>query len=247
MALNQVMKGTGELNADFGFEATLNNAPFANGTASGAQNLTTITASAPLDQLTLGSPNALSIRRQSGIGRLYYRAILNVDRPVDKAPAINKGMSISRAYQDCSVECVDVTAWTINDAETERITVRLTLNLPNDSYYVRVEDFIPAGTELLDTSLKTSQQGEAATDVKRYDPDDPYADGWGWWYFSAPQMYDDHISWAATYLPKGTYVLTYTLVPTHAGEYQVIPARAWLNFFPEVQGTTAGEIFKIMR
>lgn len=247
MALNQVMKGTGELNADFGFEATLNNAPFANGTASGAQNLTTITASAPLDQLTLGSPNALSIRRQSGIGRLYYRAILNVDRPVDKASAINKGMSISRAYQDCSVECVDVTAWTINDAETERITVRLTLNLPNDSYYVRVEDFIPAGTELLDTSLKTSQQGEAATDVKRYDPDDPYADGWGWWYFSAPQMYDDHISWAATYLPKGTYVLTYTLVPTHAGEYQVIPARAWLNFFPEVQGTTAGEIFKIMR
>jgi hypothetical protein len=32
-----------------------------------------------------------------------------------------------------------------------------------------------------------------------------------------------------------------------AGQFRVIPARAWLTFFPEVQGTSKGEIFEIKR
>jgi hypothetical protein len=248
LALDQAMKGTGDLQADFAFSAMLNNAPFASGQASGAQNLTTVTASAPLDQLTLAVPNALNIIRQSGSGRLYYRAVLDVDRPVESAPALNKGISLTRQYQKCAgKDCADITAWQLQAGENGRITVRLTLNIPNDSYYLRVEDYIPAGTELLDTTLKTSQQGEGGTNVEQYDPEDPFAFGWGWWYFSAPQIYDNHIAWAATYLPAGTYVLTYTLVPTHAGEFRVLPAHAWLTYFPEVQGTTAGTVFDIRK
>ena len=53
------------------------------------------------------------------------------------------------------------------------------------------------------------------------------------------------ILFAADYLPAGTYVLTYTLVPLQAGEYRVLPAHAWESFFPEVQGTSAGAIFEI--
>ena len=58
-------------------------------------------------------------------------------------------------------------------------------------------------------------------------------------------MYDDHIAFTAEYLPAGTYELTYTLVMLQAGEYQVLPARAWLFYFPEVQGTSAGTVFEI--
>jgi len=37
----------------------------------------------------------------------------------------------------------------------------------------------------------------------------------------------------------------YTLVLIHPGEYQVLPARAWEFYFPEVQGNSAGSLFKI--
>ena len=53
------------------------------------------------------------------------------------------------------------------------------------------------------------------------------------------------MSVSADYLPAGTYVLTYTLVPLQAGEYRVLPAHAWQSFFPEVQGTSAGAVFEI--
>jgi uncharacterized protein YfaS (alpha-2-macroglobulin family) len=109
-----------------------------------------------------------------------------------------------------------------------------------------VEDFIPAGMEVLNRNLKTSQQADDPTAVQvQFDDQDPFADGWGWWLFHEPQIRDESILFAADYLPAGTYVLTYTLVPLQAGEYRVLPAHAWESFFPEVQGTSAGAVFEI--
>ena len=129
--------------------------------------------------------------------------------------------------------------------------VRLTLTVPSDSYYVMVDDYIPAGAEILDTRLKTSQQGPdynpeaAAAPTPEYDPQNPFREGWGWWYFHEASIYDDHISWSADYLPAGTYELTYTFVPLQAGDYQVLPAHTWELYFPEVQATSAGGKFTI--
>jgi uncharacterized protein YfaS (alpha-2-macroglobulin family) len=109
-----------------------------------------------------------------------------------------------------------------------------------------VQDYIPAGADILDSSLKTSQQGQPDQTIKsEFDPADPFGEGWGWWYFNSPQIYSSHILWSADYLPAGTYELTYTLVPSLAGVYRVIPARAWQAYFPEVQGSTAGALFEI--
>jgi uncharacterized protein YfaS (alpha-2-macroglobulin family) len=109
-----------------------------------------------------------------------------------------------------------------------------------------VEDHIPAGMEILDRNLKTSQLGVDSTDVQiQFDDASPFANGWGWWLFNEPQIHDDGILFTADYLPAGTYVLTYTLVPLQAGEFRVLPAHAWQSFFPEVQGTSAGTVFEI--
>jgi uncharacterized protein YfaS (alpha-2-macroglobulin family) len=117
------------------------------------------------------------------------------------------------------------------------------LTVPNDAYQVVVEDFIPAGTEILDTTLQTASLGDAPA----FDPLDPFAQGWGWWNFSRPQIYDDHIVWAAGYLPAGAYQLTYTLLVLQPGQYHVLPARAWQMYFPEVQGSSAGAVFEILK
>ncbi|MGZ9221132.1 MAG: Ig-like domain-containing protein [Anaerolineales bacterium] len=255
MALNEAMVGFGDLNPDFTFNATLNGGPLTSGDNSGNQVLTPMNAQVPLEFLSPNSPNLLTITRADGLGRLYYRAALQVNRPVEDVRPLDAGMRIDRVYvaSDCHTSlsgsaqnCPPLS--TLQLAADKPVTAQLTLVLPHDSYYVMVEDFIPAGMEILNRSLKTSQQGIDGTDASaqvQFDEADPFADGWGWWLFHEPQIRDEGILFTADYLPAGTYVLTYTLIPLQAGEYRVLPAHAWESFFPEVQGTSAGAVFEI--
>jgi uncharacterized protein YfaS (alpha-2-macroglobulin family) len=251
IALNEAMVGFGDLNADFTFNAALNGGPLANGNVAGNQVLTPIHSNVPLDVLSPTSPNLLTITRDDGLGRLYYNAALKVNRPVEDVQSLDSGMQIERVYVDgnCRAEqksknCPPLS--TLQLAPDKPITAQLTLTLPHDSYYVMVEDFIPAGTEILNRALKTSQQGIDSTEAQvQFDDKDPFAEGWGWWLFHEPQIRDEGILFTADYLPAGTYVLTYTLIPLQAGEYRVLPAHAWQTFFPEVQGTSAGAMFEI--
>jgi hypothetical protein len=247
LALNEAMIGFGDLNADFTFHAMLNGGPLANGDISGNQVLIPTNAQVPIEYLSPTLPNLLTIQREEGLGRLYYRAVLNVNRPVEDVRPMDAGMRIERSYvaSGCGKNCPPLS--TLELGSDQPVTARLTLVLPHDSYYVMVEDFIPAGMEILDRSLKTSQQGIDSTEEVEVQFDDsaPFAEGWGWWLFHEPQIRDDGILFTADHLPAGTYVLTYTLIPLQAGEYRVLPAHAWEAFFPEVQGTSAGAVFEI--
>jgi hypothetical protein len=249
LAATAYMQGTGELGGDFNFRATLNNVPLASGQAGGDTRLTPVFAAAPVSSLYPLDPNALRIERSAGAGRLYYTALLDVAFPADLVAPLNRGLSIARAYVDpaaCSrTSCPPIQEAAVNTP----VTVRLTLVVPRDAFYVVIEDFIPAGSEILDRSLKTSQLGisefEEPIEGPLYDPLDPFAEGWGWWFFSQPVLFDDHIAWSADYLPAGTYELVYTLTPLQAGEYHLLPARAYQFYFPEVQGNSAGGMFTI--
>jgi len=207
-----------------------------------------VTVQLPIRRLYPDYPNTLLIQRSPGQGRLYYSAGLQVSQPVDQVTPLSQGVSIERHYYPAGDACPDNKCEPVNSARAgEKITVRLTLSLPQDVYYLAVEDYIPAGSEILDTRLKTTQLGESEEPGVEvlYDPRNPYEKGWGWWLFNPEQIYDDHISWTSDFLPAGTYELTYTLVTTHAGSFQTIPARAWQLYFPEVQANTPGDVFEI--
>jgi uncharacterized protein YfaS (alpha-2-macroglobulin family) len=260
LALDAAMVGMGEVRADFAFDAALNGSPLTSGDIAGIQ-VAPLTATVPLEFLSPNSPNLLTINREDGLGRLYYNATLQLNRPVEDVKPLDKGMRIERLYLDDSCRtsiqedapgsarrptrsCPPLS--TIQLDSNQQFVAQLTLTLPHDAYYVMVEDFIPAGTEILNQNLETSQQSFEATDAQvQFEEDDPFAEGWGWWLFNPPQIRDESILFTADYLPAGTYVLTYTLTPLQAGEYQVLPAHAWQAFFPEVQGTSAGMVFEI--
>jgi len=248
LALNEAMVGIGDLRADFSFNATLNGNPLTSGDIAGIQTKP-LTATVPLEFLSTNSANLLTINREDGLGRLYYNAILNVNRPVQDVRPLDNGMRIDRAFCNPASRvkgCSPLTS--VQVASNQPITAQLTLVLPHDSYYVMVEDFIPAGMEILNRNLKTSQLGVDETDAGaqvQFDDENPFAEGWGWWLFNEPQIRDDSVLFSANFLSAGTYVLTYTLVPLQAGEYRVLPAHAWQSFFPEVQGTSAGTVFEI--
>jgi hypothetical protein len=246
LALNEAMVGIGDMRADFSFNAALNGNPLTSGDIAGIQ-IEPLTATVPLEFLSVNTPNLLTINREDGLGRLYYNAVLNVNRPVQDVKPLDNGIRIDRVF--CSTtsrakNCSPLSSLQI--ASNQPVTAQLTLVLPHDSYYVMVEDFIPAGVEILNRNLKTSQLGLDETEVQvQFDDKDPFAEGWGWWLFNEPQIRDDSILFSANFLPAGTYVLTYTLIPLQAGEYRVLPAHAWQAFFPEVQGTSAGAVFEI--
>ena len=177
--------------------------------------------------------------------------------PVETAAPLNRGMTVTRSYyrrgSDCTSEpCPSLQSAGVN----QQVLVRVTLAVPQDAYYVLLEDYIPAGSEILDTSLKTSQLGspdrvegetpeQSLQPEAAFDAQDPISAGWGRWAFHSPLVYDDHIAWSADYLEAGTYVMEYIFTPLQPGEYRVLPARARQMYFPDVQGSSGGMIFTI--
>lgn len=247
MGVAEYMKGIGEWGADFSFSAALNGVQLARGQAEdGDTGISPVSAQVPLSNLYPNDPNALVIKRDAGTGRLYYTARLNVSQPVESIAPLNQGLTVSRDYYSAQgIRAQREPGDPIRTASVgETVSARLTLIVPNDAYHVMVEDFIPAGSEILDLQLKTSAFGESL-DTPLYDPSDPYSNGWGWWNFHQPQIYSDRIAWSADYLPAGTYELFYTLTLLSPGEFRVLPAHAWELYFPEVQGSSAGTMFVI--
>ncbi len=244
MALNAWVQVTGELQGSFTYGASLNGVSIANSQAA-AGVLQSETVNVPLNRLYPNDPNALVVQHGEGAGRLYYTALLDVSRPVADVAPLNRGLVIEREFylpgQAAPVQSA---------SQGEQVMVRLRLVVPHEAYYVVIEDYIPAGAEVINLSLKTTQQGFDiyGNELKpgpEYDPADPFASGWGWWLFGAPQIYDERIAWTASYLPAGTYELTYRLTTLQLGEFRVLPARAYQFYFPDVQGNSAGATFTI--
>ena len=187
------------------------------------------------------------IERGPGAGTLYYRVDLQTSMTPSEADAVNRGISLQRDFylagDGCpgDGDCSPIDSLTLDpDDPSQMIMVAVTVTTAQDLYHVMLEDAIPSGTEILDTTLLTSQTATEDDDPRR-----PFENGWGWWIFNPVQIFDDHLLWTAEFLPAGTYILTYQLLPTHRGAFQVLPARAWQYFYPEVQGSSAGDVFTI--
>jgi uncharacterized protein YfaS (alpha-2-macroglobulin family) len=190
--------------------------------------------------------NRLTISRGAGDGRLYYTAHLNVYEPVGQVRAINRGISVSRQYRLKTNACGgqdQPECQLITEAQAgQDIEVRVSLVAPNDLYFVTLEDPLPAGAEAVDTSLQTTS---VVGQPPALNASDPLYYGWGWWWFSNTNLRDEKVVLFASFLPKGTYEYTYTMHASLPGTYQVIPTQARETYFPDVQGTGDGVVFKI--
>ena len=176
LALNEVLRKSGELASGYDFSSAVNGTELISGRADGASQMETVDASLPVESLYADEPNALVINRSEGSGTLYYKAHLQVYRPAEDVKPYGHGLSLSRVYANLADP--DNVHFTRVGKVGELIQVQLTLVLENDSYYLVVEDRIPAGAEILDTRLNTIRQ-----DLEEYQAAEPFKNGWGWWYF----------------------------------------------------------------
>jgi hypothetical protein len=242
IALTDWVRATGELKANYDFQAVLNGQPIATGHAT-AQTLTqTVTLNVPMADLLRDVSNRLNITRTDGAGRLYYSAHLKAYLPVPSIKAADRGIQVLRRYTqaDCTkgVQCPELTQARVGDV----IRVDLTLIAPDNLYYVQLEDPLPAGADIVDTSLATTSQLAEGPALRR-GQDTPYR--WWWFWYSRTEMRDDRVVLYANQLGKGTYEYSYTFRATSAGQFNVIPAFANEQYFPEVFGRSDGMLLEI--
>lgn len=254
IALTDWMVMTGELEGSYGWGVQLNGEMLGrdNVTRENIQKETTLRVA--IAELMQDQANRLFIEKGQGPGRLYYTAHLRTFLPVEEVKALNRGIIVGREYtlascnpapgRDTDPNEEREVCPRVNNVEVgETVRVKLTIIAPNDLYYVVIEDPIPAGTEAVDVSLKTTSIVGEAPELRLTDPWSWY--GWGWWWFSHTELRDEKAVLFANYLPAGTYEYTYLIRTGLPGEYKVLPTTAYEMYFPEVSGRGDGMVFTI--
>jgi len=246
MALTDYMVATGELKADYDYQATLNGKTWAQGTMN-SSNLEEIDiAKVALADLLQDVANPVTISRsaasgqQTGEGTLYYSLFLKYYLPASEVKALSRGITLARQYALADKPDKPITEAQVGDI----IKVKLTIIVPNDLHYLVVEDPLPAGCEALDQSLKTTSVAGERPELKQQGTGEEWQD-WGWWWFSNTEVHDTRVSLFATFLPKGTYEYTYLMRASLPGEFQVIPSTGYEMYFPEVFGRSDGGLFTV--
>ncbi len=247
IGLTDFMVATGELEANYAWNVSLNGAGLGEGEVDESNIDQTTKLRVEIHQLLADEVNRLAIERnpvgdavEGSPGRLYYAAYLTYYKPVEEVKALDRGIVVSRKYSLAD----DEDGKAISEAEVgDVIQVDLTIIAPNDLHYVLVEDPFPAGAEGIDTSLATTSIVGEAPAIERTDRRNRW--GYGWWYFSHSELRDEKAVLFATFLPKGTYEYTYQIRASLPGEYHIIPTHAEQMYFPEVFGRGDGGLFRI--
>jgi uncharacterized protein YfaS (alpha-2-macroglobulin family) len=252
IGLTDWMVATGELEGAYNWHVVVNGEELGAGSVARDNVDETVKLQIQVAELLADEANRVVIERwaptgrDEGSGRLYYSMYLRYFKPAEEVTALNRGIMVSRQYRlaDCDAEDGECPA--IDRAQVGNvIQVKLTIIAPNDLHYVVVEDPFPAGAEGVDQSLKTTSVVGERPELTRTDRDNPWGDGYGWWWFSHTELRDEKAVLFATYLPRGTYEYTYLIRPSLPGEYRAIPTHAYEMYFPEVFGRSDGGIFTI--
>ena len=245
MALSDWMAVSGELEADYNYQVDVNMEPLTSGRFEGDNITITEDLAVPVSQLLPADVNYLTFQRDEGPGRLYYTAYLDSFISAENLAPMERGFTVERAYYDAECDPEESDCQPISAIEAgKEVRVELTIVAPSDGVYVVVTDPIPAGTEAVDPGLLTTAADQGGR-IQRVDEEYHYG-YWGWWHFNNIEYRDDRVVFSSEFLPAGTYQYSYTLQTTIPGTYQVLPATARLEFFPDVFGRSDGLLLQIV-
>ncbi|HEX4455683.1 MAG TPA: MG2 domain-containing protein [Kofleriaceae bacterium] len=142
---------------------------------------------------------------------------------IDPGAAAANGFTIARTYED-----------EFGHASTtykagQLVRVVLTVSADANHRWVAIEDPLPAGLEIIDPKLATSQVDEASKQATEHHWWEPVS----WDYHEAR---DASARWFADMLPAGRYTLEYEARATTAGTFTAMPTTAQAMYAPDVRG-----------
>jgi uncharacterized protein YfaS (alpha-2-macroglobulin family) len=187
-------------------------------------------ASLPLRDLTPGKDYAANLAKD-GQGRLYYGIRMNY-YPRGETPAKEEGYSVIKTIQTLSGAPADsVTAGSL-------LKVTITVSSNQYRHFVVVDDPVPAGFEVVNTSFSTTAAGLSQEEGER-------SPEWYAYAFHHVEQYDDRVLLFADEFTPGAHSYTYLVQVTRTGEYAMPATRAEGMYEPEVFGQTASRTVNI--
>lgn len=218
-----------------------------------------------IDELSKGGEGNKVVFSKEGTGRIYYDMILRYFLPIEEIAPRSEGIAIDRQYYRADDTKLTTAVKEAKAGETLR--GRLTIVVPDQRNFVAVENFLPAGFELVnfefanvDTSLTDSlkevsegviSSGYISGGYRKTVSsvaggrgcfrcgEDGYYYGYSPW--NHKELRNDRLFLFADFLSPGVYEYDYFVQVGTAGKFHHKPAVAYEMYFPETFGRTRGE------
>lgn len=199
-----------------------------------------------------GGMSNLIIDKQ-GAGRLYYRIGMKYAPKNLKLDPADYGFTVLRKYEAVDdkgdvVHNADGT-WTIKSGA--RVRVRLTMVAQARRYHVALVDQLPAGLEILNPELATTEaipaDSQPNTSVVEMGSRSYGYNSW-WWrqnWFEHQNFRDERAEAFTSLLWEGVYNYSYVTRATTPGQFVVPPAKAEEMYHPETFGRTGTDFVRV--
>ncbi len=167
-----------------------------------------------------------------GESSLFYQSDFTVFSTDENLNSVDQGLKVQREYFRIKAKRVpgqDGVQYESSPLQGsvqrgETLGVRLTLHSSHPLEYVMIEDFLPSGFEVLPEI--------------RFDT--------GTEYTSEISIRDEKVTLFRNYLPAGTHIFNYALMPELEGKFQIMPAQAELMYQPEWRGSSSNKVLEVV-
>lgn len=208
----------------------------------------------PMSYLTEQGGTSNLILDKQGAGRLYYRIGMKYAPKNLKLEPADYGFTVLRKYE--AVDDKDDVkqnadgSWTIKSGA--RVRVRLTMVAQARRYHVALVDQLPAGLEILNPELATTEAippdtGSGNTGVVEVGSSS-FGRNYYWWrmnWFEHQNFRDERAEAFTSLLWEGVYNYTYVTRATTPGQFVVPPAKAEEMYAPETFGRTGTDFVRV--
>ncbi|MEA1936969.1 MAG: alpha-2-macroglobulin family protein [Patescibacteria group bacterium] len=199
----------------------------------------------PVSELGLGSFSSLAFKKENHNklnNNFYYDISLKYFLPIDTIPPRDEGFSITREFYHLEDKEGENPVTQASPGDVLRGHIKIFV--PEGRNFVAVEDFIPAGAELINFNLATENKSLLAEEQNNYD----------WWrgYYdnrklrpNVKELRDDRLFLFKERLPAGEYEYDYYVRVLIPGKFHHLPAVVSEMYFPENFARTNGRYFKV--
>ena len=212
----------------------------------------------PVSELPINSNNKLELQRTRHndlTTNFYYDALFKYFLPIEAIAPRDEGFTVERTFYHL-IEEEDAEPEVAREAEVgEVLRGELVVTTAKNRRTVAIEDFIPAGFELVNFDLATEDRSllglEAEEEVSPYDYRGGYYDDYGYspygpvYRSTFEEMRDDRLFVFMENVSPGKLKYEYYIRATTPGTFHHLPAVVSEMYFPENFGRSRGDLFTI--
>ncbi len=236
-ALTEFLKWRKETQADFSLTVSVNDKPVGETRFNGQNILDQWRKEIPIKGLVIDENNTVSFLKEdlnSTQNGMYYDLSLKYYLPQDQIPPRDEGFSVMRGiYQlDDKGNKTPLSEARVGDV----VRVHLTVTAPTQRKFVAIEDYIPAGFEIVDLNLATEAKSLRLMEKELIGRELIPA---------YKELRDDKAFLYIDQLNPGVYEYDYYIRALAPGKFNYLPTLVYEMYFPENFGRTAGSYFVV--